>query len=118
MLNRRSFAGSLLSFVPFARLRAAESPTGPWSARQLMQPEQLAALLGDSGKRPVVISVVFPVLYRQKHIKGALFCRANQQAGRHLGIETGRFTTFSRCIYRALLRLLPHRPMSEHPPGL
>jgi rhodanese-related sulfurtransferase len=81
MLSRRSFAGSLLSFASFDRLRAAgEAPADPWSAQQLIQPEQLAALLGDARKRPVVISVVFPVLFRQKHIKGAQFAGPTSKA--------------------------------------
>ena len=43
----------------------------PWNKTDLIEPASLAASL-DSAQRPTVISVAFPVLYRNRHITGAL----------------------------------------------
>src|SRR5215831_17157236 len=39
----------------------------------LVEPADLAATLRSDAKKPTVICVAFPVLYRSKHITGALF---------------------------------------------
>ncbi len=55
----------------------------PWSKAELMEPAALAASM-HSGARPMIISVAFPVLYRSKHIAGALDAGA---ASKPEGIE-------------------------------
>jgi thiosulfate/3-mercaptopyruvate sulfurtransferase len=55
----------------FARPR--ESQADPWTAQQLMTPEALADQLASGAKPPVIISVAFPVLYRNRHIETAIF---------------------------------------------
>jgi hypothetical protein len=44
----------------------------PWTEKELMQPEALAKRI-EAGTPPLILSVAFPVLYRQRHIKGARF---------------------------------------------
>ncbi len=45
----------------------------PWTPAQLMSPEALAKQLAPGAKPPVIISVAFPVLYRNRHIETAVF---------------------------------------------
>jgi thiosulfate/3-mercaptopyruvate sulfurtransferase len=45
----------------------------PWTPQQLMMPEALAKQLAPGAKPPVIISVAFPVLYRNRHIETAIF---------------------------------------------
>jgi thiosulfate/3-mercaptopyruvate sulfurtransferase len=45
----------------------------PWPTSALLQPADLAKTLTGTGKKPAVICVAFPVLYRSKHITGAVF---------------------------------------------
>jgi thiosulfate/3-mercaptopyruvate sulfurtransferase len=52
--------------------RPQENQSDPWTAQQLMLPEALAKQLA-SGAKPVIISVAFPVLYRNRHIEAAVF---------------------------------------------
>jgi rhodanese-related sulfurtransferase len=64
-MNRRNFLiGSLT--VP---LLSAEDP---WSADELIEPEDLARRLRESNKQVHIICVAFPVLYRQRHIATAI----------------------------------------------
>ena len=73
-MKRRQWIASLLAFPLIERaLAAREAPQDPWPPDRLMEPAALAKLLGHPAKKPLVISVVFPVLYRQKHIAGAKF---------------------------------------------
>jgi 3-mercaptopyruvate sulfurtransferase SseA len=59
------FAVVLLALAPAA---------DPWTAAQLLQPAALAARLADpSAPKPVILYVGPSVLYRSKHIPGALF---------------------------------------------
>jgi thiosulfate/3-mercaptopyruvate sulfurtransferase len=44
----------------------------PWADRDLVQPADVAKLIGDA-KSPLVIHVGFPVLYRSAHIAGTEF---------------------------------------------
>jgi hypothetical protein len=62
---------------------AAVSADEPWSKQELLEPSVLAAAM-KKGKKPVIISVAFPVLYRQRHILGALDAGA---ASKPEGIE-------------------------------
>jgi hypothetical protein len=54
-----------------ALLCFAQQAEDPWSKSELLEPAALAAAL-NTEKRPTVISVAFPVLYRNRHILGAL----------------------------------------------
>lgn len=55
--------------------------TDPWSAAELLQPEQLAATLqSPEGGKPYIVCVAFPVLYRSKHIAGAKFAGPGAKA--------------------------------------
>ena len=65
-------AGTLLPL-----LRAEDTKGDPWSKDELMEPEALARALAAPGHRSapaiIIISVVFPVLYRERHIPNARF---------------------------------------------
>ncbi len=50
-----------------------ENQADPWTPQQLMTPEALAKQLAPGAKPPVIISVAFPVLYRNRHIETAIF---------------------------------------------
>lgn len=58
-----------LSFV--VSLCFAQAAQDPWPATDVVQPDVLAAVVATA-KAPIVISVAFPVLYRNKHIVHAL----------------------------------------------
>ena len=60
----------MLAFSVVA-LCLAQTGADPWPASDIMQPDALAALVGKPAA-PMVISVAFPVLYRNKHIVHAL----------------------------------------------
>lgn len=77
-----------MSFVRFALVLSgllcfAQEASDPWTKSDLMEPATLAAEL-NTPKRPMVISVAFPVLYRNRHIAGALDAGS---AARPEGIE-------------------------------
>jgi thiosulfate/3-mercaptopyruvate sulfurtransferase len=62
----------LLAFLPL--LIAQTPPAGPWQAADLMQPSELASRLrAGAARTPRVFYVGFAVLYRSKHIPGAVF---------------------------------------------
>lgn len=49
-----------------------ESPIGPWTANQVIQPEELTKVLSDpKAEKPLVIHVGPPKQYRLSHIPGA-----------------------------------------------
>ena len=58
----------------------------PWTASEVVEPAALASAL-ESGRKPLIISVAFPVLYRQRHIAGAVDAGA---ASKPEGIEAIR----------------------------
>jgi hypothetical protein len=73
-----------LAFLPVAM---AQHPLpDPWRPADLMQPSELAARL-RAGKAPKVFYVGFGVLYRGKHIPGALFAGP---AAKQEGLESLR----------------------------
>ena len=53
--------------------KPASGQADPWTPEQLMMPETLAKQMAPGGKAPVIISVAFPVLYRNRHIETAVF---------------------------------------------
>jgi rhodanese-related sulfurtransferase len=64
----------------------ADESADPWTKADVVEPAALAATLQDA-KRPLVISVAFPVLYRSRHIAGALDAGATSKPE---GVETLR----------------------------
>ena len=66
-MRRRAFLTSLAA-GSFAAAQTA--PADPWKSSELMEPAALAKRL-ESNPAPRVLCVAFPVLYRQRHIKGA-----------------------------------------------
>lgn len=73
-MKRRELIASLFGLPLLGQaLVARENPQDPWPHDRLMEPATLAGMLRDRTDAPIVISVVFPVLYRQKHIAGAKF---------------------------------------------
>ena len=80
MLARTPFLLSL-AFLAFAQTDA-----DPWKQSEIIEPAQLAKLI-ESPNRPMVISVAFPVLYRNRHILHAIDANA---ASKPEGIETLR----------------------------
>jgi thiosulfate/3-mercaptopyruvate sulfurtransferase len=56
-----------------AVLGFSQELANPWPESAILDPGDLAGTLRSSGKKPAVISVAFPVLYRSKHIAGAVF---------------------------------------------
>lgn len=56
-----------------AVLGFSQGVANPWPEAAILQPADLAKTLTASGKKPLVISVAFPVLYRNKHITGAVY---------------------------------------------
>ena len=70
MLNVvRSFIALSIAFA--AALGPAQETSDPWPKSAVLNPAALAQAL-KSGEPPVVISVAFPVLYRQRHILHAI----------------------------------------------
>jgi thiosulfate/3-mercaptopyruvate sulfurtransferase len=59
-----------LLIVPTLLLMAQDGE--PWKESDLIQPAALAAMLKESGGKPAIVYVGFPVLYRGAHIPGAV----------------------------------------------
>lgn len=71
---------------------ADDSPAVPWSKGELIEPAALAHLIQSSAPQPNIIAVVFPVLYRQRHI---LHARLAGPGNKPEGLETLRQTVQS-----------------------
>jgi thiosulfate/3-mercaptopyruvate sulfurtransferase len=72
MLSRRGFLEcSCCTILGAGQLRAGEE-RDPWTAAELMEPGELARELNRAGEALYVVCVAFPVLYRQRHIAGAV----------------------------------------------
>lgn len=53
---------------------AGASPSAPWKASQIIEPEALnKSLSAPTGEKPLVLCVGFPILYQGGHIVGAKF---------------------------------------------
>lgn len=61
-------------------MAGGDVPADPWTAKELMAPTALAEELRGGAAKPVVIAVVFPAMYRQRHIAGALFAGPGRDA--------------------------------------
>jgi hypothetical protein len=71
-LSRRSWLAEVLGVSVAWSGLAEEKPRDPWTPSKLIEPDALARILNASGAKPTLISVAFPVLYRQRHIAGAV----------------------------------------------
>jgi thiosulfate/3-mercaptopyruvate sulfurtransferase len=71
-LSRRSWLTAVAGLGFVWNAPAQQEQQDPWTSDKLMQPADLARLLNGNGPKPTVISVAFPVLYRQRHIAHAL----------------------------------------------
>jgi len=56
-----------------AVLGFSQEVANPWPESAMVEPADLAKALRSSGKKPAVVCVAFPVLYRSKHITEAVF---------------------------------------------
>jgi len=56
-----------------AALGFSQEVANPWPESAILEPADLARTLRSSEKKPAVICVAFPVLYRSKHIAGSVF---------------------------------------------
>ncbi len=76
-MKRRSFlaAAAVMGDVfGFRSLLGGDEPVqNPWSPSELMEPATLAGIVKSPDKRPVILSVAFPFLYRQRHVTSAQF---------------------------------------------
>src|SRR5258708_790911 len=70
-----------------AVLGFSQEVANPWPESSLLEPAALAKTLRSSEKKPVVICVAFPVLYRAKHIAGAIYAGPGNTPA---GLETLR----------------------------
>ena len=73
MRSRASWFMIRAAILLVAVLSFSQEVAVPWPESAVLQPADLAKTLRSNGKKPPVISVVFPVLYRQKHITGAVY---------------------------------------------
>ena len=74
-MNRRTLVSILMSLAACYGAHAATAgpeQADPWLQNELLAPADLAKR-AEGANRPVVISVAFPFLYRQKHIVHAQF---------------------------------------------
>ena len=77
-MKRRAFLSKLtLTVCGPSVLRAAQAPSSalladPWSAAELLRPEKVAAMM-KSQSDLAIISVVFPSLFKQRHIARAVY---------------------------------------------
>jgi thiosulfate/3-mercaptopyruvate sulfurtransferase len=77
----------LLLAIIAAAVLGEDGQSGPWSKSELIEPASLAQLIKSSAAQPNIISVVFPVMYRQRHIPRA---RLAGPASRPEGLEALR----------------------------
>jgi hypothetical protein len=71
-ISRRVLLAEALAVAVAGTARSQDRSADPWGPDTLIQPEELARILSADGPKPMVISVAFPVLYRQRHIVHAL----------------------------------------------
>jgi hypothetical protein len=98
-----------------AVLGFSQEPANPWPESAILNPGDLAKALRSDAKKPAVICVAFPALYRSKHITGAVFAGpGNKPEG--IEVEEGSGRNGERQRRRPLLRLLPDDQVPQHPP--
>ena len=64
---------TLAAFLLLATLSLSQQSSDPWPKSALLEAGVLASTLQSGDKAPVIVSVVFPVLHRAKHIPNAIF---------------------------------------------
>src|SRR5271169_381734 len=84
-------SGHARLLVMFAMIAPAvsgdDAQPSPWTKNELMEPNALAQLMKSSTAQQNIIAVVFPVLYRQRHI---LHARLAGPANKPEGLEALR----------------------------
>ncbi len=60
-----------LLLITLVSICLCQDSSNPWSKEEFLEPATLAKEL-QSGKQPMIISVAFPVLYRNRHIVHAI----------------------------------------------
>ena len=71
-ISRRALLKALpVAVMAASRVRGEEPSPDPWPGNRLLEPAALSELLKPSEMSPMIISVAFPVLYRQRRITGA-----------------------------------------------
>jgi hypothetical protein len=75
-MNRRGFLLSYYSAVTMLApaLRGADS-SDPWSDSELIEPQELAAVITSQHPVPLVYCVAFPVLYRGSRLNSVKYRR-------------------------------------------
>jgi len=73
-----------LALLFAATLGFSQDAANPWPESAAVEPADLARTLRSSAKKPAIICVAFPVLYRSKHIPAAVFAGPG---GKPEGIE-------------------------------
>jgi len=62
-----------------AQIGSATQPSDPWKPADLIEPKDFAAMLTkQAGKKPLILYVGFPFLYKSAHIPGAIFLGAGR----------------------------------------
>jgi len=72
MLNRRSFTSQLACGAAAAGHAPSAFAADPWTADEIIQPADLAKRM-EAETAPPIFCVAFPVLYRQRHLRGSIF---------------------------------------------
>jgi len=78
-MTSRALSLTVRAVLFTAAFAFSQQPAGPWPQSAILAPADLAKTLRDSGKKPAVICVAFPVLYRSKHIAGAVYAGPGNQ---------------------------------------
>jgi thiosulfate/3-mercaptopyruvate sulfurtransferase len=64
---------TIVALLLLATLCLCQQSSDPWPTTALVEADAFAASLQGNGKKPVILSVVFPVLYRAKRIPNSIF---------------------------------------------
>lgn len=72
-MTRRVLLSSLSLVQALPSLLSAEPQADPWTASDLIEPAELAAMIKTGSAEAHILCVAFPVLYRTRHIAGAEF---------------------------------------------
>jgi len=75
MIRTKLIASILVGIVCLA-----QQGSDPWTPEELVVPRAFAAQLAQSQKPAKNIAVAFPVLYRQRHIAGAVYAGPGNKA--------------------------------------
>ena len=77
IVTRYNLAAALL----VTALCFSQQGSDPWIKAELIEPASFAETLrSDSGKPDKILCVAFPILYRSRHIKGAIFAGPGNRA--------------------------------------